>query len=59
MDEMGNKGVYAICDHNFCATCIVKFIRTKHGQQVDCPYCRRALTILVVADENGPTQDEL
>ena len=59
MEEMGRKAVYTICNHNYCSTCIIKFVRTNQGRQIVCPYCRRLLSLLVIADENGVEKDEL
>ena len=53
MTEMGNKKTISLCSHSYCAPCIVSFIRSKNSQQIKCPYCRRAVTFIVMTNEEG------
>ena len=62
MEKISKGATYTICNHHYCSTCIVKFIRTiriNNSRQVPCPCCRRSLSLIVIADKSGISNDEL
>ena len=58
MTEMGNQKTISLCSHSYCAPCIISFIRSKNSQQIKCPYCRRAVTFLVMTNEEGVSYED-
>ncbi len=38
--------VQANCGHVYCAACITTLWTTKNYVQLDCPYCRRQVTLI-------------
>ena len=33
------------CGHVYCAKCFVEFWRSRNNEQLDCPYCRRPISL--------------
>ena len=59
LEEIGQKGVFSLCAHFYCSKCIVKCIKLKQDGKIDCPYCRRKVTFLVIQNQEGPSDEEL
>lgn len=47
------KSVVLPCSHEFCAACMINFIKSKNVRHVVCPTCRGKVTFISILDE-GP-----
>eukprot|EP00347_Sterkiella_histriomuscorum_P014469 403360751 len=48
IDDLGDDQVAAMCSHIYCAKCIMSYWRTKREHKIECPYCRRNISFLVM-----------
>ena len=63
MEDLKDDQVAAMCSHIYCckkrrsiiyriAKCIMSYWRSKREGEIECPYCRRHITFLIMKDES-------
>lgn len=48
INKMEGLKTLALCRHAFCAPCITNYIKSKGGEMIGCPFCRKSVTYLAI-----------
>ena len=49
--EIDKKAIFTTCCHTFCSTCICLYIQEKRNSQIQCPFCRTVVTLIVLSEQ--------